>query len=406
MDYTLIKSTTNEFISLGEGFCLNKANSIEAYRKKRNRQQRIRRVVIFMVFLIIVSILLLTNKRFQEAVGIDINPIGKSDLVEKGTGFPIELPLSAKYSLEPMGEDIVLLTDTYVFTYSDKGRELVSSLHGYKVPALRTNSKRYLVFDEGGSELIVGGRSKEYFRKTYDEKIMLARISPDDDIAVVTDSNRYESIMIIYDKRGEEIFRWSSDEQKIIEVEFTADSNGCIVSTIGASDGQISSKLHRFEFSEDKERWSTELIGTMVLSMNSLSDGKTAIIGDDKSAIIDKTGQVVYDQEYRLPVKCYSSMGDMTIILLDDSANRQTIIRSFTSNGENNKEIILGDTVKSALVKDKTIFVLDEKEIIVYNANMEKVSSRDLEYDYSQLLLIDNAYYLIGAGEIAKYVEE
>ena len=343
------------------------------YIEKEKRQQRIRKFVLFMVFLIIVSILLLTNRRFQEAVGIDINPIGKSDLVQTDAGFPIELPLSAKYNLEPMGKDIVLLTDTYVFTYSDKGRELISSLHGYKVPILRTNSKRYLVFDEGGTELIVAGRSKEHFRKTYEEKIMLARISPDDDIAVVTDSNRYESIMIIYDKRGEEIFRWSSDEQKIIEVEFTADSNGCIVSTIGTTDGQISSKLHRFEFSEDKERWSKELIGTMVLSMNSLSDGKMAIIGDDKSIIIDKTGQEVYDQEYRLPVKCYSNMGDMTIISLDDSANRQTIIRGFTSNGENNGEIILDDTVKSVLVKDKTIFVLDEKAIIVYNSNMEKV---------------------------------
>lgn len=385
---------------------MNKINSIELYRKKRKRQQRIRRFVIFMVFLIIVSILLLTNRRFQEAVGIDINPIGKSDLVQTDAGFPIELPLSAKYNLEPMGEDIVLLTDTYVFAYSNKGRELTSSLHGYKVPVLRTNSRRYLVFDEGGSDLIVGSRSKEYFRKTYDDKIMLARLSSDDDVAVVTGSNRYESVMVIYDKRGEEIFKWSSDEQKIIEVEFTSDANGCIVSTIGASNGQISSKLHRFEFSEDRERWSTELIGTMALSLNAHSDGRISVIGDDKSVIIDKTGQVVYEQEYRLPVKCYSSMGDMTIISLADSANRQTIIRRFSADDGKNSEIILGDTVKSAQVKDKTIFVLDEKAIIVYNANMEKVSSRDLEYDYSQLLVIDNAYYLIGAGKITKFVEE
>lgn len=359
-----------------------------------------------MVFLIIVSILLLTNKRFQEAVGIDINPIGRSELVEKDAGYPIELPLSAKYNIEDMGKDIVLLTDTYVFTYSYKGRELISSFHGYKVPVLRTNAKRYLVFDEGGSELIVGGRSKEYFRKTYDDKIMLARLSKSNDIAVVTDSSRYESVMIIYDKRGEEIFKWSSDEQKIIEVEFTADSTGCIVSTIGARDGQISTKVHRFDFADDKEQWNTELVGTMALSMNALTDGRTVIIGDDKSVILDKVGQLAYDSEYRLPVKGYSSAGGMAVIALDDITNRQTILRYFSSDAEEKSDIVLSDTVKSVLVKDKTIFVLDEKTIIVYNANMEKVSSRELEYDYSQLLVIDREYYLIGAGKITKFVEE
>lgn len=69
----------------------------------------------------------------------------------------------------------------------------------------------------GGTTFSLESKYKNVYTKTVDNNIILARLSSNDNVAVITKSDKFLCIMTIYNGSGDVIYTWKCAEGRIID---------------------------------------------------------------------------------------------------------------------------------------------------------------------------------------------
>lgn len=367
-------------------------NSIQKYRAKIKKEKTKRRVIITLVILILISIILLVFQIFKTMTERNAVPI--YDKAELSTGFPITMPTSASYSMKTMGNNIVLLTDTTLYVYNTSGERIFAYSHIYNSPVIDSNETRTLVYDSNGASFAVCTKKKELFSKTLEDDIIFGAIADNGNIAIVTDSDRYASVMKIYDKTGDEIYSWSSTE-KIIALDFAPNSKSCTASISSSDNGQIYSKVYCFKFDNAKsEEWSARIDGTLVMELKAHSDGNATAVGDNKLCIVGKNG-IKSQYDYNLSVAGYSATDDIVSLLLNDSENRQNTLLIFNETGKVLGQTQVTDDTDAIIASNTDVYLLEEKNILMYNSTAQQIKTANLNSEFKDIDIVGKYFYML-----------
>lgn len=388
-------------------------NSIERYRKMRRGKRLKKRLLFLAVLFILGSTVYLTSPMWMKAlngIALKISTIGSDN---KG-GFPMKLTGDSGYHIAGMGDNLAVVTDAYAYLYNADGSKLKSVQHGYANPVLQTSERHMLVYDRGGYDLLMESQLSASYKKKLDEPIVFARISSKEYLAVVTQSNRFASSMLIFDSQGNQLFQWDSVNYKIQEIAFDQDSEGCIVSAVGATGGQILSTLYSFRFDSDKEQWSKPLAGTLILSLHVRSNGNIAAVGDNKLTILNTKGEEQGSYPYSDLLVGYANSDELTALLLEDEATKKMSLAAITAlpkSGDTATEAAitpqpLADRTKLLLVDGKSVVALTNNAITSYDASLKQQGTKPLESEYTQLVKIGQNYYALGYSSIDKLALE
>ena len=374
-------------------------NSIEKYRKQQKQAKIKRRVTVILIILALVLIIVSVNQVFKRMTADSQLPT--YDAAELSKGFPITMPTSATYRLELMGDDISLLTDTGLYVYNDEGNRILSFSHAYNSPISETNSTRTLVYDAGGKQFLCATRKAVVFQNTLADKIMLGKISKSGKVAIVTDSDRYASVLYVYDTDGKEVYSVSVTE-KIIDCEFAPDNNSFIISTVSAIDGEVYSMLSCYKFSNTKgEEWKTKLNGSVVMDINAFSGSNVTAVADNAIYTV-KNGEVVNSQPYANVVSDIAVSENMTAVLLDDSGNRQKRLLSVNKNGNLICDTVFENNVFDICISGSSILAFNGKNVIKYNENGTETGSAYLNAEYKYFTSSSKNVYLLSDTVIGR----
>ncbi len=380
---------------------MDDVNSIERYRKRRKRNRNRKRFFTLLVLIAIAMVLYFTSDMWMNLFNRVEERITEID-GSTTQGFPISLRSSAGYDMQPMGSSIAVLTDTYILSYSNTGKREISQQHTYSNPYMQVSNRRILLYDKGAYNFLVRSKSTEVYSKTLSEKIILARISGKDYVAVVTESTHYNAQMAIYNNRGDEIFTWYSD-YKILDVEFTSDSKGAIVSTITSNEGEFLTKLYRFDFSSEEVVWTTDIAGSMVFSLGLVENGNIIAAGDNAIIQVDSDGQISHQHSFTTDIARIAKSDATLTLELEDSNSRGITILSAGKDtvSESNKHNIDGQ-VKDLYADSDSIYLLTSNMLYVYSIENEPLAELKLEQEYEQIITLDDYCYLLRDRNIVK----
>ena len=234
--------------------------------RKRQRKKTIRRIAVG-VILVCLAVIIFINR--QSLTPEAISNWLSASLVRStgGEGFPMSLPSGEIISIDGAGNDIVVTNQTNVYFYSQKGREIRSIQHSKKVVQTKTAGKNALVYSVGGNEASVETATKTAASVETVKPIMSGAVSKNGWFALATESDVYTSELKVYDKNGNEVFKWIPSGGVISSISISPDGNFVSASTLYSSGGELQSGIYLFSKSKSEALISQQLSDEIVVAM-------------------------------------------------------------------------------------------------------------------------------------------
>lgn len=321
--------------------------------------------------------------------------------------FPISIEGGASYQLMPMDNCIAIADDSHFFVHSEDGKLILSEQHTYSNPIFTTGGKKALLYDLGGKGFGLYSKYKNIYAKTTDEPILIARLSGNDSAAVVIKSDKYPSVLMVYDANGKNIFNYRS-VSRIMDVTFNSDSSGCYITTIGVSGGFIVSKMLYYRFDRidyddsgsPRPVWETDNIETLALSVRQFGENNIILFGDTMCAFYDLNGRLIDSYAYKRGLVDYSSDENTAAMIFRNEERRSSVLVTVDCASGTIIENNLGYEILSVQVSGNTVYMQSRNGIESCTANGEKISSVPLDTDYDGFCRMGNYIYLLGYDEI------
>lgn len=382
-------------------------NEFSAARKKRRFKIAMLRTKKFIGAVLALAIVCVAVWLFvkEDVAGIIGDRIAAGSA--SGASMPVEIAGTAVKETFTVGDNVGVLTDGNVALYAKNGKQLLSYTHGMIDPIVKAAGRRFLLYDRGGTKLVVRMRDKVLFEKEFDYKIISANISSDGWITVVTAAQRYASQLHVWNSAyDEEIFTWSSSGEYIICSAADSGSKTVAAATLTANaSGQIVTTVHIFTTEAAMELGKKDFSGEAAVSLEYNSSGNVKIICDSMAAVIDRSGNVLgrFDFDRKL-ISCVNAHGTSGMALVFDryTEARATDVTFIGSRGEQVKTVSVsgkflcanGNSSHAAVYCDGTATVFD------YSGN--KTAELTSEQDALLILLTKESVFAVTRDEICE----
>ena len=375
-------------------------SDLNAYRRKRKRRSGAIRLAILSVVGVAAAIIILNFDAIVEPLrGI----ASKIDFkTSNEVGFPIQLPGSATYSFEALGENFLLLTDTYLYAFATDGGQIYALRHGYTNPVQKVNSKRVLLYDKNHYSFSLYNKTSQLYEVSTEDKIVYGSIGSGDLSAIVTDSPKYTNVVYIYDGSGNWKYIRKFADENVMQVQIADDQRYIYVSTLGVENGDLYTAVYKFDIqSEGNEIWKAKIQKNSISCNISLLDDRVMLALDNSFVslnIDDGTIAGTYDFPGTLSYTASSSEAS-GLVFTDESSNANILVLL-------DKECTVLSTktvspsVGKFIISRTDCYILEKNELNCYNKDMEKTKILNVNDDYTNFLMIGNEFFLLGYDEV------
>jgi len=375
----------------------SKIKDLRKIRKKNKRKKFFKRLRIVLLIVLLIFIAYISRGKWLPFFDGIVDRY-KTTIVNDGKladgNFPLEIDSSSDYSISKTDKSFAVLTDTYLLFYEKNGELITSHQHGMSNPILKNFGKKSLIYDLGAYKFSAYSKQKGTYSKTLKDKIAYGKISDKGYACIVTKSEKYASMMTIFDNEGKEIF-YSSLKNKIIDVAFYNDSSGCVATTMSAEGGQIISKMLSFNFNKEQEEWQSQSILTLTLSSSVCSDNQISLVGNNQFNILSSNGEIKYTYKYKSDLVGYSCAEHLAALVFHNTERRKTNLM-IISNENEPIDIAINGEFKYVMTTSNKIFIMTDKELFAYSHSGEKMATVSLTKDYSGFTIIEDYIYLLG----------
>ena len=378
-------------------------------RKKKKALSFLKKLIIIAVIAGAVAAVVFTKDLWYPKLdGILTKIPAKENSAELAEGeFPISIEGGASYNLLSLDGSIAIVDDSHFFAYNEDGKLIYSVQHTFSRPIMTAFNKKALLYDLGGKSFGLYSKYKNVYSKSTDDPILLARLGNNDIAAVVTKSEKYPSALMVYDAAGKNIFNYRS-VSRIIDVTFNSDSSGCYITTIGTRGGFIVSNILYYRFDkvdyDEKENpvpvWQTDDLQTLALSVRRYGENNIIIFGDTMCAYYDENGNFKDSYEYKRQLVDYSSDGSVAAMIFRNDERRSSDLVVIDCLTETISEKNLGYEVLNVQVSGNTVYMQSRNGIESCTADIEPISSVQLDTDYNDFCRVGSYIYLLGYDEI------
>lgn len=386
---------------------------ISADIKKRRQQKKIKRalkkLIVILVIAVIALAIILTRSLWYPRLNGILNKIPTTEsTAELAEGyFPLSIEGGSSYQLDGLDNGFCVLDDSRYFAYNLNGKQLFAEQHTFSNPILTTSQKKALIYDLGGKSFRLMTKYKQVYEIKTEAPILLARISSNDCAAVVTKSEKFMASLMIYDANGNNIFNYSS-VNRIIDICFNNDNDGCYITTLGSKGGALVSEILYYKFNKINYDdlgnpvpiWKTGNIETLALAVKTFGSDKIIVIGDTRCEYFDINGILIDSYEYERDLKDYEVSSELCALIFDDDERRCSTLVTIDSISNEINVIPLDYMAINVECEQGIVYIHSRTEIASYTSAGDLITSTELLADYDDFVRIDKHIFLLGYDEI------
>ncbi|MCL2696614.1 MAG: DUF5711 family protein [Oscillospiraceae bacterium] len=381
-------------------------NDITAYRKEKKRKSNFNRVLVTAGLVLgIFSVWMFSDTIFEPLRGI-ANRMGTTGINE---GFPIVLSGSASFSMNRADNSFLLLSDTYLYTFTHRGGQVISHRHNYARPIQRANDRRILLYNFNGSEFSLFNRNGRVYEEKLDDRVVLAELGENDMVAVVTTSAAFSNVLHIYNSSGRWVYRQRFIDEEVNAVTFVARTAEIIVATSTVRDGDVECKLYRFRTdTEDDLVWEQDLPrGAWALQVRE-NDGFVTVLADNMLMSFDAgTGTPLGSYSFdsgRLVRDVYGD--EFSLVELRDYATGRTLFITLDLQGSLINTEIMPFEAKQVEIFGEIVYTLIDEGLMKHDMNLNPVGLIGLEDEFRDFVIVNQYAMLLGYEQIERIALE
>ncbi len=158
----------------------------------------------------------------------------KSSLV---SSVPVALENAGTAQYARYKGDILCATQTTLTAYDHNGKAAWQvNIHASQ-PILRTAGSYILIAEKGGKRVELYKGQKRVFSLDSPDEIEIASVSSRGDVVLVTKKLYYKGSVAVYNKNGEEVYRWNSGTFNILDASVSPGGRRLAVSLLNTDNG-------------------------------------------------------------------------------------------------------------------------------------------------------------------------
>lgn len=299
----------------------------------------------------------------------------KNTVAVIGTGsYPVELDSSNTIDLKPMGSYYYLLTNTHIYAFSNSGKKIFSHIHGYENPILKVSLYGALVFDRGDTKFSLLNLSGEVTSLDTEKSITTAAISDSGAYSVVTDSDSYASVVLVYNKKGKNIYEWYSAKDTVNNVSIAPNAKKIAVSTFSTNGGEFDSTVSLLNFKSATPENSYTIDGSLVYDISSAATGYFTVASKNGIQFIkwSNFNKNEYKNDYNLLTLRTASHS--TVAVWGRESNLyDNIVTVFSKKGEKKYEFKFNGIISDIRLFGGHIYCMSDTDIYLLSESGKKL---------------------------------
>ena len=315
---------------------------LTAQQKRQMRRRRARRRAILRAVILLALcgalVLVITN---WDSLSPDRLMGAAENLLGIGTGaFPVDMSGVSVKHLAQVEDYSVVLTDSHLMYLNYTGAEVNRFPCAYPTALMRTAGRYVLLAEQGGRRLHLSTRSKVVLELTADQDIITAAVSPQGQIAVLTQGPQGYAVQLkVYNHAGRLLYTRNRN-QTVTEVTLSPDSKQVAMLSVEADNGNLNTTLDVFslETSEAAALCSYTAKDSLLYRADYLGNNRAIAVGENGVVLIDTTnglasvyrpegmqvlGYGTTDHNLALVPRDYGVTGDGEIHLVDSDGEPQ-----------------------------------------------------------------------------------
>lgn len=377
-----------------------KTSDLTEYRKKRKRQKRKKKLLIFTVIVLAAAAIALNFSSIVEPLRGIASRIDSKTTNE--VGFPIDLPGSASYTFDSFGDNFLLLTDTYLYTFSSNGGQNYALRHGYSNPNQCSNTKRILLYDKDYNSFSLYNKTSFIYSANVEEKIVFASLGSNETAAIVTNSDRYSNIIYIYNGNGEWKYTRKVIDENVMNVEFSDNERYIYVSVIGVENGEIYSAVYKYDTTSESDAiWTYKRpSASLPLRMN-VAGGRVRIVYDNCAVSLDEnSGTPINEKSFQGTVQCCDFSSQRIDIIYLDSATGKKVLTIFDNDMTLLSSRETAPNINRLIASGTNMYVVEAGILRCIDSQSAIIAEKQLSKDYVSFIKIGNSILLLSYDSV------
>lgn len=379
-------------------------------REEARRRHRKRARLLMWKRLIVITVLFLsvfTVWRNWDTLAPDKLLAKAQDLISDASGsFPVDISGANVQHLARSQNYSVLLSDSYLTYYNDRGGEVTRYPCTYSSALMRTAGKYVLVAEQGGKRLLLTTRSMTLADMTLENNILAVDVNAKGQMAVLTlGTQGYAVELTVYDQKGTQLYR-RSRTSPASEVTLSPDGKTAAMLSLEATNGALATLVEVFSLtsSDPQALYTHTAADTLLYRMDFLSNERLVAVGESGALLMTVDGDqpTAYDIGGRQLLGYAVADGNTALILRARGDTDGGEVVMLDGNGAQLCAVPFTGEFRHLSAQGKQVLLLTDSTAQVITQAGEGKSS-PVEADGQQAVLFGNNAVVMGLSALQSY---
>ncbi len=372
---------------------MNERLNINVYRQKRRKKIFYKYLKYFMVVFFVLAFFILIWNLF----------INQRICSQDTSNYPVLLSGDSAIDFQRNETGFSVLTNKQLDFYSLSGIKLRTVNNTAIQPVINSCNDKTLLYEQGGTGYSVEKSNETLAKNIVENKIILGKVAENGNVALVTEDEKYACSLVIYDRSSNQIFKWNSAENIIIDFCFTDNGNGCVVTTMGANDGITKGTVYGLNFANKQELFKTNIGNCMPIAI-SCDRGNIRIICENKLVFLDSNGSILKEKTYVDKLSKYVlTRNNYIVILFSEDSKAMGNLVVYDDFGEEIAQNQFKEKIRNIDSDGRNVIVLTDNSVICCDMQLKILNTVNNKQNVDRIICIDSFAYDISMNRIYKF---
>ena len=307
-----------------------------------------------------------------------------ADETQQTDGYPVSFSGNDVRDVQVMGKNIVVLTKKFVTAIDKSGDTVWQHSVAYGDPAVFVGDKYTLAFDRYSNKYALISADGKLTEGKADRttQIFSARVTDKGEVLMSLKSGSSASLVSVIDKKGNEKFVWSCNNEYIVDMGLSSDGKTLYCAGISASGGDMYTKVYAVDMKNGDEK-SYTIPSSSCISVNSISSDKFNVITTKGIYVFDCSKDEIMTHNINFATKlmyCSVSSSGSIAAITDSALNlSENVLTVWTADGKEKYSMAIQNSVED-------IFAYEDEACVLYSDSVICVKKGEID----RRLVFDN----------------
>lgn len=303
-----------------------------------------------------------------------------------------------EYDAIAYGKDVLLVNNEGIYAIDKSGRQVWSNIAPSTSPYAETKGDYIMLGDINGRTVKTFQKEKLVTQIETKNEILCAKVNKNGYIAVATDELGYKGMVILYNKSGDELYRWHSGTGYIGDIDISK-KNKIIVAQLMTDKESVYSKIISINPSLKEDPKTIAEIEGIVMKLRFRDDGSFVAVSDNAIYGFKRSGKesFVTDFEGRKLLEC-NIENDSNMVLAFASGLNSTVLESYSSKGKKRGSFDCESEINALDVSGECIVVARHGSILRISPNGTLKKEIKINNDVKDIQIYSNRNMLLSIG--------